>query len=270
MSMRKRFNEVFGLEDGIEEERKRFVQRVNQSIFHNIDTDDREHFDYYKLFELICFELGINAHDVPERILRHTQELPAKIRTLTRDDFTQTLLVLCILYRCVVYLSDEKECRKWLSKRIEAALSRSSCDIGVRWKDGFFYPAGAEELDKPLIEETLTWLKKYPNEMKDYQTALQYYLGGKTLGDVVKNCYSAIEGIARNILGNKKTLDNNKDELLSKINLSDSWKSLLANYIKYAHDYRHASSERHGIKKQEAEAYLYMTGLIIRLVIESK
>jgi len=58
--------------------------------------------------------------------------------------------------------------------------------------------------------------------------------------------------------------------VLKRIDLSDGWKSILANYIKYAHDYRHASEDRHEIKKREAEAYLYMTGLMIRLIIESK
>jgi len=90
------------------------------------------------------------------------------------------------------------------------------------------------------------------------------------LADVAKNCYSAVEGIARHILGNTKNLDNNKDALLSKIGLSDGWNAILGTYIKYAHDYRHANEQRHEITRQEAEAYLYMTGLIIRLTIESK
>lgn len=273
MGIRKRFNEIFGLEDRVEDERKRFVERVNQVIFHDIDTEGCDSFNDEVLFELVCFELGVNAHDFERRPLglqSRRSSLPAEIRTLTGDDFTKTLQVLCALYGHIELRSNSDEGQKWLSERIKIALSQCTCDIGLRWKDGFFYPAGAEELDKPLIEETLTWLKDYPDERKDYRTALQRYGVGDSLADVIKNCYSAIEGVARKILGNQKTLDNNKDELLAKINLSDGWKSLLANYITYAHDYRHASIGRHEIKKQEAEAYLYMTGLIIRLSIESK
>ena len=217
--------------------------------------------------------MGVNAHDLPQRKIGSIIDeryIPPSLRTLTQDSFQKTLLVLCILYPYIKYGSDKQEGEKWLSENIELALSRCSCDIGVRWKEGFFYPAGAEELDKPLIEDTLAWLKDCPNERRDYRTALQHYLEGKSFGDVIKNCYSAVEGVARNVLGNNKTLDNNRDELLAKVNLSGGWKSMLANYIKYAHDYRHASEERHEITKQEAEAYLYMTGLIIRLVIESK
>ncbi len=273
MGIRKRFNEVFGLEDRLEDERKRFVERVNQFIFHEMDTVKCSSFNYQTLFECVCFELGVNAHDFKQRrfgSVAFEKYLPASIRTLTRDDFTKTLLLLCILYIHVQYGSDAGQGQQWLSENIELALSRCSCDIGVRWKEGFFYPAGAEELDKSLVEETLTWLSEYPNERKDYQAALRIYLAGEPLPDVIRNCYSGVEGVVRNVLGNEKTLDNNRDELLARMTLSDGWKSLLANYIKYAHDYRHASKERHDITKQETEAYLYMTGLIIRLVIESQ
>lgn len=274
MSILKTFNEILGLGDDVEEERRRFVQRVNQLIFHEIDTESTVAFDYHSLFGLVCFELGVNAHDFPQRRLRALLDddilLPAQIRTLTGDNFEKTLLVLCALYAHIRLRSDSEAGRKGLSGCIEAALSRCACDIGVRWKEGFFYPAGAEELDRPLVEETLTWLSDYPDERKDYQRALQCYLAGEALGDVIKNCYSAVEGVARKVLGNKKTLDKNKDELLAKLNLSDGWNSLLANYINYAHDYRHASAGRHEIKKHEGEAYFYMTGLIIRLIIESK
>ncbi len=273
MSIRKKFNKILGLEDNVEAEKKRFVERVNQIIFHTIDTTNTIKFDYIVLFELLCFELGVNALDFPQRKeyqLDDTVVRPASIRTLTKDDFTKTLRVLCILYVYLKKSSDSKANHEWLSHQIDLVLSRCSCDIGIRWKEGFFYPSGAEELDKSLIDETLTWLNDYPNERKDYQRALECYLGDESLADVIKNCYSAVEGVARVIIKNQRTLDNNKDELLRKMKLSDGWNSILATYIKYAHDYRHASEQRHEITKQEAEGYLYMTGLIIRLIIESK
>jgi hypothetical protein len=110
----------------------------------------------------------------------------------------------------------------------------------------------------------------YPNERKDYRIALEYYAAGNSLGDVVRACYCVLEGTARQILNNSKTLDNNKDEILKRAGLSDRWKAVLATYIRYAHDFRHASESRHTITKPEAEAYLYMTGLLIRLIIESR
>lgn len=273
MSIRKKFNKILGLEDDVEAERKRFVERVNQFIFHDIDTARDVTFGYDTLFRLLCFELGVNAHDFRMRTIGRGMDekhIPASIRTLTGDDFNKTLLVLSILYVYLEGSSDSESNLEWLSANIKLVLSRCSRDIGITWKEGFFYPIGAEELDESLIGETLTWLNDYPNERKDYRIALECYLGDESLADVIRNCYSAVEGVTRVVIGNQKTLDNNKDELLRKMNLADGWNSILATYINYAHDYRHASEQRHEITKQETEAYLYMTGLIIRLIIESK
>ena len=52
MGIRKRFNEVFGVQDNVEDERKRFVERANQAIFHHIDTQEWHNyeFNYPELF----------------------------------------------------------------------------------------------------------------------------------------------------------------------------------------------------------------------------
>jgi hypothetical protein len=99
---------------------------------------------------------------------------------------------------------------------------------------------------------------------------LRHYMTGDSLPDVVKNCYSATEGIARKILGNENRLDRNVDALVAQVGLSKGWEKVLREYVLYAHHYRHADPVRHDITPQEAEAYLHMTGLIIRLAIESK
>ena len=67
MGVIKRFNEIFGQEGNVEKERKRFVDRVNQVIFYDIDTESWEEHDYKFLFKVVCVELGVNAHDFRER-----------------------------------------------------------------------------------------------------------------------------------------------------------------------------------------------------------
>ena len=50
---------------------------------------------------MICFELGVNAHDIRPRTAGSTiyeQHIPPSLRTLTKDDFDKTLLVLSSLY----------------------------------------------------------------------------------------------------------------------------------------------------------------------------
>jgi len=87
MSIRERFNKAFGLKDSVEEEKGRFVERVKQVIFRQIDTAEWEVFDYPPLFKLVCFELGVNAHD--ERMAHHYRgqmEVPPELRYLTEND----------------------------------------------------------------------------------------------------------------------------------------------------------------------------------------
>ena len=272
MGIRRTFNALHGIKDNIEDEKRRFVERVNQVIFREVDTIRARQFNYDRLLKVLCFEIGRNFDDLwrsacrRDPVLTLQQEAP-EIRSLTQSDFNMTLLALMVLYGDFKGKCDGKG--DWLTEQIQLLLSKSTCDLGVRWKDGLFYPSGPEELDKPLVEETLTWLDSYPNEGKDYRQALEYYAAGDSLGDVVKSCYCALEGTARQVLNNTKTLDNNKDEILKRVGLSDGWKAMLATYVKYAHDFRHASENRHAITRAEAEAYLYMTGLLIRLIIES-
>lgn len=272
MGVRRTFNALHGRKDNIEDERRRFVERVNQAIFHEVDTVRARECKYARLFDVLCYEVGCNSDDLWRTAFRweddfHLAKDPPEIRSLTQDSFETTLLVLMALYRAFLQRNDNKD--TWLTTQVQSILSRSTCDLGVRWKEGLFYPSGPGELDGPLVEESLTWLDSYPNEKKDYRRALECYAEGDSLGDVIKACYCALEGITRQVLNNSKTLDNNKDEILKRIGLSDGWKAIVATYVKYAHDFRHASADRHTITKAEAEGYLYMTGLLIRLLIES-
>jgi len=87
------------------------------------------------------------------------------------------------------------------------------------------------------------------------------------LGEVITHCYVAVEGVARNILGNGKTLDNNRVGLMEKLGLSQEWKALLSNFIRYANEFqRHASENRHNLNPIEVEGFLYMTGVLLRMM----
>jgi hypothetical protein len=273
MSVIGRFNKLFGISPSLVEEQKQFVNRINQLIFHWIDTGAKNDFRYQEIFERLCFALGENSNDLLKKYGRHPlgwddENTAPEIRTFTQDDFTKTLRVLCVLSN--IFKHENEKVVVYIDRGVSTVLSHATCDLGIRWKDGLFYPSGAEELDKALIEEPLVWLDKYPNEREDYKRALSCYAEGTHLGDVVKNCYTALEGVSRVILGNDKILDNNKNALLAHIGLSDGWNSILGTYINYAHDFRHASEERYTASKEEAEAFLYMTGLIMRLLISKK
>jgi len=264
-----RFNKVFGIQESLAAEQTMFVQRINQTAFKRIEDLSYPTNYYESIFKTTCYWLGINAED---RISRANsanyadRTIVPSLRSLTQDDFTQTLGVIALLHKV---LKEDVDEQKMLSKWVKTALSNVATDLGIGWKAGMFYPAGAKELDLKLVEEPLEWLNNFPDERKDYFKALTGYTKNP-IDEVIGNCYLAIEGIVRKIMDNKKTLDNNREGLIKVIGLSQEWKTLLSNFIQYANEFkRHASGKRHSVNPIEVEGFLYMTGLLIRMIVKA-
>lgn len=267
--MRGRFNKAFGIKDDLGVEQRRFVERINQTAFVRVQ-ELKYPITYAEIFRKVCYYLGTNAEDRIAAVNGNSYfatgiAIPS-IRSLTRDEFTETLRVLELLYEALAKAPREQEA---IGGWIEAAFSHCTVDLGVSWKDGMFYPSGAQDLDQSLIEEPWEWLADFPPERADLLKALTAYRE-RRLDEVITNCYLAVEGIAREVLGNKRTLDNNREELLKRVGLSQEWKSLLSNFIIYANEFkRHASDQRHKLNPVEVEGFLYLSGLILRMVIRA-
>jgi hypothetical protein len=266
VTMLGRFNKVFGIQDDVTTEQKRFVERINQTAIARIEKVSYP-VSYQAVFEAVCYWLGTNAND---RISQANQmnysssTFVPSLRSLTCGDFMETIKVLGFLHKALNKAPEEQQT---LSRSIEVALSNATVDLGVTWNEGMFYPSGARELDERLVEEPFKWLADFPNEKADYLKAVTGYTS-KRLDDVIINCYLAVEGVARNILGNSKTLDNNREGLMQKLALSQEWKALLNNFISYANEFqRHASENRHNLNPVEVEGFLYMTGVLLRMMI---
>jgi hypothetical protein len=259
----KDFDKKFGLTGTIEEEKERFVNRVEASIFEALQKYDAV--SYNRLYNKVCYELGLNARQLKENQHFLTRSLPT-FRSLTAGDFLKTLRTLVAIYTS---LSDTPQTQSGISKLISKILSMSSVNIGVSWSNGVFFPTGEELLDKELIENSLQSLVNYPNEQKDMKNALQNYYTQSLYG-VVENCYRAVEGLGRKLLGNNNTLIDNKPALIELLQFSQYWKKIFANYLGYANEYhRHAGENRHNLKPSEVESFLYLTCLIIRATVRA-
>jgi len=195
----------------------------------------------------------------------------------TGEDFHKHLLSLEEIFN---YLKEnKKELLKPFNSLIEQILSASEVDIGITWKNGQFYPSGAKVLDEALVNDVLDWLdeRKYANVKAPFQKALQHYLeAGKKpelLGDVITDMYEALEAFAKIATGKKdKDLSANRELFISKLKLSDIYKKMLRDYIEYANEYRHGldnSKPRPLPKEPEVEAFVYQTGLFVRLGVKS-
>lgn len=257
----KKIYEEMGIKISVEEEKQRFVNRINLSIFNEFKNNS----SYKDIFKSVCYRLGINADDKMESGVSNF--IVPHFRKLTRDDFFKTLELVICLYS--VYPKGTNESKR-INSSIESAISLSTCDLGVRWNDGMFYPSGADTLDEKLIEEPLLWLKGYPKVRQDYLDALKNYIHGNN-EEAVSRCYLVVEGLAQDILNNKKSFDNNISDLLATLKVNQEAKNIFASYSKYAHELaRHASkNQKDDLAKHEVEFYLYLTGTVVRLIVQS-
>jgi hypothetical protein len=70
-------------------------------------------------------------------------------------------------------------------------------------------------------------------------------------------------------MGNEKTLDNNRDDFAKKVGVSAHWNAILHRFFHYSNEYgRHGSEKWVNVKPHQAEAYLYLAGVLCRLVCQ--
>jgi hypothetical protein len=74
------------------------------------------------------------------------------------------------------------------------------------------------------------------------------------------------------VCGNEKTLDANRELFISKVRASEEYRRILKEYTDFAHNFRHGASapeKKPSLSYAEAESFIYLTGLFIRLVISA-
>ncbi len=90
--------------------------------------------------------------------------------------------------------------------------------------------------------------------------------------DVITDMYEALEALAKVVTGRStRDLSANAELFLSTLGVSDGYRSILKEYIKYANDFRHALEEgkvRSAPPAREVESFVYLTGLFIRLAVQ--
>jgi hypothetical protein len=190
------------------------------------------------------------------------------------NNFYKLLNCLEFLYEGIFMYKDH-----WvgeLESIIIAAINQCEIDIGIEWKDGIFQPSGAKLFDEKLVDEPMRWLAdpKYKNVLQPFQKGLKHYLEAtkdpSKLPDTVTDMYEALEALARIVNGNDRNLSANAVQFVDNLGLSEYYAKMLNEYCQYAHQYRHAVRQAKGRippKPQEVEAFIYTTGLFIRLAI---
>jgi hypothetical protein len=250
------------LETDLKKEQEKFIKRI-QLIFKKIDS---KHFSsmggpdnhLYDVSNRMAFLLG----EEKRRCLKEYLDNPTIERVLTVSE-----ICLNVIKNEPGFYSENK----YFPREIEEAINLSIIDLGISFKNGKFYKKGAKELDEKLILETLDWLNDYPKIKIFFEGALKENLH-KDYPDAITKSYSALESTVMTILNNNTNLKKNIPKLLEKLNLPDEWGKILFNFCVYAHEFssRHGKGEKAKIAiatPEIVEAYIYFTGLVIRLII---
>jgi hypothetical protein len=191
-----------------------------------------------------------------------------------RGDFFRCLHILEALFEALQVIGLEDN----LSGTIQATLNKSEIDLGVDWQPPIFVRTGARLLDERLVDDSLHWLReqRYTTILDPFEKGLSHYLESinrpERLADVVTDMYEATEALARLVTGKDHDLSRNRELFIKSIQASNYYKQLLKNYIEYGSEFRHAvriGRPRPPLSEAEVEAFIYLTGLFIRLAIRT-
>ena len=137
--------------------------------------------------------------------------------------------------------------------------------------DVLFYPAGAKLLDEKLVNDNLDWLAEYPESYETFKSALQEFETKGKERDVVDKLRLSLELLLKNILQNKKSLENQEKEIGSYLkakNVSAEISNMFWKILDYYSKYQN-SKAKHGntVPTDEVEFILYLTGTFMRFLL---
>ena len=127
---------------------------------------------------------------------------------------------LIFALQCLFWILEEQKYAKLetLVQAVREAIDASvlvNIKIARRGHRVTLYPEGAKLLDKGLVNDSLLWLKSHKAAAKHFETALDIYLKKETgrYRNLLDELRSSLEKLVRSIIGNRKSLENQKNLL---------------------------------------------------------
>ncbi len=261
------FNERFGLPISDEEARTRFINRVETGITNTVIdryiVSRRE--AIWSIENWVALSLGLRF------------EHRGGISHFLEGDF----------YRCLQVV---EACADWarnndhaflalIDKAIVAFISRAEAPLGIEWDNGKFFHAGAKELDEPVLHYIIKWAAQKGYESVRVPLVQAWHALHEARREPSKSrqavilAYEALEALSKLILDKPRELSRAREQFLSKVGAPEELRPLVKAYIEYACNYRHgkfAATPHRDIPIVEAETFVYMTGSIIRLVMNTE
>ena len=262
--MTKKLHERFELELGVDEAKRRFVNRVLNFLIHDIHIVACQRYDlngWASLERHICSKLGEQWRGMN------------CLSSVVNNDFEKSLQAIEALYAHPNFVDLAND-------GITSILQDTEMDIGIRWEKGQFLPSGAPVLDEKLVDDVLGILSssQHKGVSDPFKKGLDHFLNSikkpELLPDVLRDMYDALEALAKIICDNDRDLSANREKFVSGLKLADSYKRMLKEYIEYANDFaRHAGpdgKQKPLPSRREVEGFMYLTGLFIRLALSKE
>ena len=269
------FHKRFNIDVKLEDAQRRFLERVRTATQMALDELDRDVL-LNRLFEIACFTMGTRPHFVMH--VTGSSGFMAEWDEIVGDDFTQCLRMTEAVHSAA-WAIDRYNTAKKLGNGIVTALDMSEVDLEIEWRERIFTKKGARLLDDRLVNDPLEWLRdpKYENVRKPFEKGLKQWMEihkhKERTGDVVTDMYEALEALVQIVLGREKDLSSNREKFASAIQLPEQYGLMLEQYVKFGCKYRHAA----GMEKprtyplpNETEAFIYLTGVFVRFVLQAK
>jgi len=251
------FHERFDIAFDISQARERFVNRICNiipAVVNRVRVSDR------RLFWKLADRLGLVYNEVDDYL-----------------DYIPKDFYVCLELLEATYDILTSSGRGELEEELKRIISQSGVDLGIIWRNGHFWRSGAKLLDEHLVNEPFSWLS--PPQYKDvripFEKGLREFLEAKAnpekLTNGIRDMYIALEKMARIVLGNNRNLKANAEKFTNRLGLSTYYGDMLKKHSNYVHDFRHAvedGSQQMTPSPQEVEAFVYTTGMFLRLSVE--
>ena len=157
---------------------------------------------------------------------------------------------------------------------ILAVSPGADAEIIIESNDITIYPTGAKLLDDKAVKETIEWLAKYPEVGKHFLESLKIYALKESAKyrNLLDNLRFALEQMLRAVLGNQKSLENQKEEALRWLashkihaHIVNMYNDLITKFASYQND---AVKHHERYSPAEIEFMIYMTGTFLRFLVQ--
>ena len=262
-SFRKRWNVETNDTQQLDEFRNRVLQTVASVLGSDLVEESYLSNDYLRIIgkppSFPVFILVSNVSDTPVwETLRDSKEI---------QEF-----VFCL--ESLFHLSFRVETLERLAAGLREDIAASGVPIVLAHSDGkyIFYPKGARLLDERVVNTDLKWLSNYPKALTAFEKALVQSSDSAKQREVLGSLRVSLENFIKQLLGNRKSLENNKETLLKWMDAHDTntetrqmMRQLFQFYCDYQNNYvKHGD----GWKPAEVDFILYLTATFIHLLAE--